>query len=689
MASAALQFAGLPTPTRRRDLVLCGAVFLVVYAGFLALPWDGVTSVLYHVPTLVIGGLIVRALRRSGPRERGGLILLSGMVAGLVVGDALYSFESVVSGQNPAPSIGDLFYYGGYIFGLMSLVFLVRPKLPMRDVRWLLDSGIAVVAIGVLGWEYLVVPRAGVGSPGLMTAAVGAGYPLIDLVLLVTVVSRGWTRADETLGDRTVAFMASLTAVIMTDCAFTVMLVEGAGAGPMRWLGIGWLAARWLLALAIASSDQAITTRHVTGRWNIGRQLAGGLPYLAALTLAVVGLLDAGSSVVLPAGAIVSLCLLFARQWVTLRENRLLVRREVELAQVLGESENFAQSVLAHLRHGLVVVDTESRVVDFNPFLTEITGIAADGVVGKRLSEIPAVAAAPWLIPAVDRAVAGEGVSIPETPFEVSETGLSGIITGRVEPLRSPAGSIVGALCLLEEVSEKHQAEQAFFQAQRIESLGVLAGGIAHDFNNLLTAILGSCGLLKMSGSDVDARQEATELIEAAAIRGADVAGRLLAFAKGGLSSFETFDLRDVVTNVAQLAAPIVQPNIEVAIEAEQRAVLVQGARGQMEQMLLNMILNSRDAMPAGGLIQLSTAIDDSDAVLKVSDNGRGMDAETQRRIFEPFFTTKSRQSGTGLGLAMAFTLVKAHAGDIGVRSRPCEGTTFTVRLPLAPLVSR
>ena len=244
-------------------------------------------------------------------------------------------------------------------------------------------------------------------------------------------------------------------------------------------------------------------------------------------------------------------------------------------------------------------------------------------------------------------------------------------------------GGREAVLALVRDVSERKSMHAHLVQGQKMESLGLMAGNLAHDFNNVLTTILGFSGLLKRSPNmDIDEREN-LGLIEDAARRAADLTGRLLAFARGGLVRFGPVDLRTVVDDTLHLAGPSLHNNLEVTTTLPAGPVTVEGDAGQIQQALLNIILNAKDAMPEGGRISVSLQADDATATVTIADNGPGMSAETRTRIFEPFYTTKPIGSGTGLGMAITYGIVQGHHGDVTVESSLGAGTTFRITLPL------
>jgi len=240
---------------------------------------------------------------------------------------------------------------------------------------------------------------------------------------------------------------------------------------------------------------------------------------------------------------------------------------------------------------------------------------------------------------------------------------------------------------------EVEQRTQQFMQAQKMQALGLLAGGIAHDFNNMLTVIFGRAQVLvDRLPTDARARHDADAIGEAAE-RASALTRQLLAFSRKQLLERHTLDLNSVIVDMAKMLRRLIGENITVVTTLTHTAAWVNVDRGQVEQVILNLAVNARDAMPNGGQLTLATDHVDVDAdagalpsgrfvALVVSDTGIGMDETTQEHIFEPFYTTKPAGEGTGLGLSTVYGVVEQHGGHIAVESAPGRGTTFRVHLP-------
>ncbi|MSR07251.1 MAG: PAS domain S-box protein [Gemmatimonadetes bacterium] len=248
------------------------------------------------------------------------------------------------------------------------------------------------------------------------------------------------------------------------------------------------------------------------------------------------------------------------------------------------------------------------------------------------------------------------------------------------------------------DVTERRDLEAQLRQAQKMEAIGRLAGGVAHDFNNLLTAMLGSVELLLASLSPADPRLEDATDIKSAASRAAALTRQLLAFSRRQLLRPELLDLNRVVRDVQRLLRRLISEDIELVTLLHPDLASVRADRGQIEQALVSLVVNARDAMPQGGTVTLETAHRDLDdafvrrhpgamtgphVLLAVHDTGEGMDPDVQAHIFEPFFTTKELGKGTGLGLATVYGIVKQSGGYIAVDSERGRGTTFRIYLPL------
>ncbi|MEK7670161.1 MAG: PAS domain S-box protein, partial [Bacteroidota bacterium] len=248
------------------------------------------------------------------------------------------------------------------------------------------------------------------------------------------------------------------------------------------------------------------------------------------------------------------------------------------------------------------------------------------------------------------------------------------------------------------DITEKKKLEAKILHAQRIDSIGNLAGGVAHDFNNILTSILGSTAIMKRKMRQQDQWYRLVDIIDTAAKRGASLTRQLLTFARKGNVQFRPVIVNDILQETLNLFERSIDKTIEVKKMLTNDICLINGDDGQIQQAVLNILINARDAMPDGGVISLqSERIDFGDhqpgafseartgeyVAVSVADTGIGMTKDVQNRIFEPFFTTKDQGKGTGLGLSVVYGVINSHNGFVSVQSEPGVGSQFTLYFPL------
>lgn len=273
-------------------------------------------------------------------------------------------------------------------------------------------------------------------------------------------------------------------------------------------------------------------------------------------------------------------------------------------------------------------------------------------------------------------------------------------VSERCETEYDPEGRPLRSIGTVQDITEHRKLEEQLRQAQKMEVVGQLAGGIAHDFNNILSAIIGYGSMTQMKMDSNDPLKHNVELMLEAADRAAQLTHSLLAFSRKQALTMRSVDLNEVMRKVEKLLVRLIGEDIAFGICLSKQSLTVMADSGQLEQVLMNLATNARDAMPRGGMLAIRTERITIDrefaarhgwgrpgdyALISVTDTGIGMDAEMQKRIFEPFFTTKEVGKGTGLGLAMVYGIITQHAGFINVYSEKGKGTTFRIYLPLTP----
>jgi PAS domain S-box-containing protein len=377
------------------------------------------------------------------------------------------------------------------------------------------------------------------------------------------------------------------------------------------------------------------------------------------------------------------------------RANEELHRRTTEQ---LGEYRSRLALIIDSSEDAIISKDLKGTITSWNRGAEHIYGYAPEEVVGKHISLLTPSDRPDEVSEILEKIAKGESVERHETVL-VTKAGRHLNVSISVSPLRDAKGDIIGASAIARDVTDQKRAEGELHQSQKMEAIGRLAGGVAHDFNNIL-AIISAC--TEFLRDRIDPAAESTHYVEnikKATERGASLTRQLLAFSRNSAIQPRVLDLNERLKDISKLLRPLMGDDVEILIVSKSRAAVVEADPGQLDQILVNLAVNARDAMPRGGKFILeTTAVNFDEAfaeqhqpvaagkyvVLAVSDTGNGMDGVTASRIFEPFFTTKEVGKGTGLGLATVYGIVKQSAGHILVYSEPGHGTTFKIYLPNA-----
>ena len=381
--------------------------------------------------------------------------------------------------------------------------------------------------------------------------------------------------------------------------------------------------------------------------------------------------------------------------------NETLQREIVErqrIADALRESEERLRSLYDNVAIGLYRTTPDGRIVLANPALVRMLGFASFEELAKRDLETGSFYETLSRATFKELAERDGGVQGLESTW-LHAGGRAIVIRENATAICDQLGMVLYYEGTVEDITEQRRLEEQLRQAQRLEALGHLAGGISHDFNNILMAILGSAELLQRRLPEDASAQREFAIIQHSVQRGSELTQGLLAFARRQVLEPLAVDLNNAVDELLPMLRRVIPESIEIRFAPGSDVGTVRADRGHLDQLILNLCVNARDAMPAGGTISIRserTVLDDVEprpepdlapgryAVLTIADTGTGMDAGTLRHIFEPFFTTKAPGEGTGMGLATVYGIVQQHGGTIRADSRPGQGTTFTIHLPSA-----
>ncbi len=372
------------------------------------------------------------------------------------------------------------------------------------------------------------------------------------------------------------------------------------------------------------------------------------------------------------------------------------IKEREKAERALSESELRYRTLVENQGEGVGVVDNGENFVFANPAAEKIFGVPPGTLSGRNLLEFLDEENQTWLLQQTAERRRGRS-----SAYELEIRRLDGekrFLLVTAVPQIDASGEVVGTFGVFRDDTERKQLEQQLLQSQKIDSVGRLAGGIAHDFNNLLTVINGHVDLVLADLSSVDPLLPSLREIKKSGERAAALTRQLLAFSRKQLLMPRIVDLNQLIRESSNLLRRLIEENIELSLCLAPDLKNVKIDPGQMEQVLMNLVINARDAMPQGGCLTLETRnmhLGDeyirlhpavslgSYVLLAISDNGHGIDPVQLPHIFEPFFTTKEKGKGTGLGLAMVYGIIKQSGGFIWVYSEPKHGTCFKIYLPI------
>jgi PAS domain S-box-containing protein len=380
------------------------------------------------------------------------------------------------------------------------------------------------------------------------------------------------------------------------------------------------------------------------------------------------------------------------------------ITEKKEVESRLYDSEQNLAITMDSINEGVLAIDQQGRIMRMNPVAEQMTGWTQWHAIGRNFGEVVNLLQAESRLPVNHRfSPIGHDLeaSAPSQAYLIvsQRDRRERRVSWSAASIRTPEGDSVGSVFVFHDETEKHNLEEQLRQAQKMESLGRLAGGIAHDFNNLLGPILGYAEMIQFNSEPGSPLNEQADVIMRSAERAAGLTRQLLAFSRKGKTVSVEVEMHRILDDVIGILKRTIDPRIELRTRYGATNARLMGDPSQLQNALLNLAINARDAMPQGGILDFTTQDVTLDAAycarqpepilpgpyleIRVADTGLGMDRETVARIFEPFFTTKELGKGTGLGMASVYSAVKQHQGVIQVQSELGQGTIITLLLPL------
>jgi len=375
-----------------------------------------------------------------------------------------------------------------------------------------------------------------------------------------------------------------------------------------------------------------------------------------------------------------------------------LVFRDVsERKQALDAARRLA-AIVEYSDDAIIGQELDGTIISWNRGAERLFAYTAEEMIGSPIARLMPPDRMDDMRLILGQIGAGKTVEHFETE-RVAKDGRHLTVALTVSPVRDEEGNVVGASKIARDITRERQLELSLRQTQKMEAVGRLAGGVAHDFNNLLTVILGYAATIKGAIGSHDPLQPAVAEILRAADQAASLTGQLLAFSRKQMVQTRVFDLHTLVQDIKNMLERLIGEDVDLAFIAEADPCLVKADPNHLSQVLMNLAINARDAMPVGGKLTIETRTISREredlgrhgirpagryAMLAVTDTGSGIDDETQAHMFEPFFTTKDAGKGTGLGLATVYGIIQQHAGWIDVYSEQGHGATFKIYIPSA-----
>ncbi|MEW5807176.1 MAG: ATP-binding protein [Acidobacteriota bacterium] len=357
-----------------------------------------------------------------------------------------------------------------------------------------------------------------------------------------------------------------------------------------------------------------------------------------------------------------------------------------EVSKKVGEINRLMEhkeSILESSKIGIMVINSSGKVFNWNRALEEIHGMARNEVVGRSVAEIFPAHLARHILDRVNNNPGGKERAYRYT--FINRTGRRIIVNIAISSLEQKTDFPVQYVVTFDDVTEQVKLEEKLLRQERLASIGLLAAGVAHEVNTPLTGISSYAQMLLEEMDKGDPRYEILKKIESQSARASSIANSLLKFTRGDSEAFEKIDINEIIEDSLSLFESQLQgKKIDIEKNLGNGIPLLQGSKNKLQQVFLNILLNSRDALESGGgTIKVESRFENEKAIVEICDNGVGIAREDISRIFDPFFTTKGRGKGTGLGLSISYGIIKEHQGEVSVESVPGKMTRFTIEFPV------